>query len=115
MDVGSTMEMAIFAYVLMVVVAFAASLLIRGIVITLERMHGKPKAATAPLQVAVTAAPPPIDQTAHHVAAIAAAVYAVLGAHRLVYIGERKTGIPWTAAGRVIHQTSHLPKRSPKH
>lgn len=114
MDMTSIIQFAVFGYGLTIVVAIAAAFLIRGIVLLLEAMHHKkaaPEPAT-PVQVAVAA--PPADDTERLVAAIAAAVYATLGAHRLVYIGEAAPGTPWTTTGRTIHQTSHLPRRAPK-
>jgi len=51
----------------------------------------------------------PNDEASRHLAVIAAAVYAVVGPHRLVYIGPAERGPMWTSIGRVIHQTSHAP------
>jgi hypothetical protein len=104
------------AYGLTIVVAMAAAGLIWLIVITLEAMKKKGTAATAPTSVQVAVAPEPekVDETASHVAAVAAAVYATLGAARLVYIGEGAHTPTWTSTGRTIHQTSHMPKRAPK-
>lgn len=116
MDASGVIGTAVFAFVLMAVVAVGAAFLIRGVVFTLEAIQkkGKAVAAPAPVQVAVAEAPPPLDSTAHHVAAIAAAVFSVVGAHRLVYIGEIGRSPTWTTTGRVIHHTSHQPKRSPE-
>ena len=43
-------------------------------------------------------------------AAIAAAVYAVIGAHRLVHIGEAQRGAGWTTEIRTRLHTSHTPR-----
>jgi hypothetical protein len=48
-----------------------------------------------------------------HVAAIAAAVYSVLGPHRIVHIEERLHG-GWAAAGRQSHHESHKLPHHPK-
>jgi hypothetical protein len=107
---------AAVAYGLTIAVAMAAAGLIWLIVMTLEAMKKKEKAATAPTSVQIAVAPEPeqVDETARHVAAVAAAVYATLGAARLVYIGEGAHSPAWTSTGRTIHQTSHMPKRAPK-
>lgn len=49
---------------------------------------------------------------AHHLAAIAAAVAASTATpHRILHIEESARGRFWTAEGRMIHQTSHAPRR----
>jgi len=107
---------ALMGYGLTIVVAMAAAGLIWLIVFTLESLHKKKQVAAAPTAVQVAVAPEPekVDETARHVAAVAAAVYATLGAARLVYIGEGAHSPAWTSTGRTIHQTSHMPKRAPK-
>lgn len=108
---------ALQGYGLTIFVAVAAAGLIWLIVVVLEAMQKKRKAAVAAVPAAVTVAVEPElqpeDETAKHVAAITAAVYAALGAHRLVYIGEAQPAVGWRTTGRVIHQSSHMPKRSP--
>jgi hypothetical protein len=106
----------LIGYGLTIVVAMAAACLIWLIVYLLEAMHKKRQVAAAPTAVQVAVAPEPekVDETARHVAAVAAAVYATLGAARLVYVGEGAHSPAWTSTGRTIHQTSHMPKRAPK-
>jgi hypothetical protein len=106
----------LIGYGLTIAVAMAAAGLIWLIVYTLEALHKKGRAAAAPTAVKVAVAPEPekVDETARHVAAVAAAVYATLGAARLVYVGEGAHSPAWTSTGRTIHQTSHMPKRAPK-
>jgi hypothetical protein len=108
MDLGSVISLALFSFGLMVIIAGLASLLIRGIVLMLA---GTKRKAATPVEITVA---PAIDETAAHVAAIAAAVYAVVGAHRLVHIGEVPRGPGWTATGRLAHHGSHAPRRSPR-
>lgn len=110
MDVSSAIAEVIFAYLLMAVIAALVAVVIRGIVVALQKKGPaapKPAAATA-VSVSVT---PERDLGAEHAAAIAAAVYAVLGAHRLVHIGEApRGGVAWTAAMRSRLHTSHTPR-----
>lgn len=112
--VGSALSTAFFGYVMTIVVSLAAAVLIWGIVKTLERMQGRGKAAaaSAAVSISVAAEPEPADETAQHAAVIAAAVYAHLGAHRLVHIAEAASSVGWRTTGRAIHQTSHSPRRS---
>jgi hypothetical protein len=116
MDVSAVITQSVFAYVMMAVIAVGAAFMIRGVVVVLERIQHRTTIAAAPtpVQIAVTPQPSEDEERARHVAAVAAAVYAVLGAHRLVYIGEVARAPGWTTSGRVIHHTSHLPKRSPE-
>jgi hypothetical protein len=43
------------------------------------------------------------------VAAISAAVYTAIGAHRIVYLAEARRGSSWTTEMRAQHHTSHAP------
>lgn len=105
---GSTLSMAFFGYGMMVVIAILSAVLIRVIVIVLARAQdSRTRAEPTPVSVSVA---PARDETAAHVAAVAAAVYAVIGAHRLVHIGEAARGSTWAAFGRSQHQTSHTPR-----
>jgi hypothetical protein len=110
MDFAGSVQTSIFAYLLMAVVSMLAAVMVRGIVILLQRTKAK---AAAPTPVSISVAPAR-DETAAQVAAVAAAVYAVLGAHRLVHIGEAARSPTWTSTGRTIHQTSHAPRRTPR-
>ena len=105
---------SVFAYGLTIVVAVLTAGMIWLVVRILDHLHHRREAAkvTAPVPVSVTPEPPAVDETAHHVAAVAAAVYAVLGAHRLVYVGDAARAHTWSSTGRTIHHFSHSPKRS---
>ena len=111
MDLGGSVQTSIFAYLLMAVVAMLTAVMVQGIVIALERMQHRRRAGVAPTPVSISVAPA-VDETLAHVAAVAAAVYAVLGAHRLVHIGEAMRGPAWTATGRLAHHASHMPRRT---
>lgn len=115
--IGEVITLSGFAYLLTVVVALLAAVMIRGIVIALEgakKTRERKVAAVTPVQVSVAPEPAQLEDTTAHVAAIAAAIYAVVGAHRLIYIGEARPSYGWTTTGRVFHQTSHSPKRAPQ-
>lgn len=107
--VSTAISQAIFGYLLMAAIAVCTAFIIRGIVITLAATKKKaPTAAPTPVMVSVQ---PARDENAAIAAAIGAAVYAVLGAHRLVYIGDAQHGFTWTSEIRTRLHTSHMPRR----
>ena len=119
--VSDSILQASFAYGLTIVVAVLTAGMIWAVVRVLDHLHHRREAAAkvakvakaiAPVQVSVAPQQSAVDETAHHVAAVAAAVYAILGAHRLVYVGDAARAHTWSATGRNIHHFSHSPKRS---
>ena len=53
-----------------------------------------------------------VDMEANdHIVAIAAAVHAMIGAHRIVRIEPSQQGAEWVALGRLAHHASHAPPR----
>ena len=116
--VSESVSQAFFGYGLTIVVAVLTAGMIWLVVYILEHLHHRREAAAkaaqpvAPVQVSVEPDQPAVDETVHHVAAVAAAVYAILGAHRLVYVGDAVRAHTWSATGRTIHHFSHSPKRS---
>lgn len=109
MDLGSVIGMASFAFGMMTVIALLCAVLIRVIVAVLARAQSARARAAVPTPVSVSVTEAR-DETAAHVAAVAAAVYAVIGAHRLVRIGEPGRSPIWSTLGRTQHQTSHTPR-----
>jgi hypothetical protein len=107
MDVGSFVLQSILMYALAIVIAGVVALLIRGIVVLLERRQdGRAVQPAQPAPAPARAASAAPDQAQNDVAAIAAAVYAALGVHRIVRI-EPGSRTSWAAQGRWLHQTSH--------
>ena len=91
-------------YALAIVISMAVAVMIKLIVLAVSAV--KPQSQPmVPTSVPAAASAPPSE----HVAAIAAAVYAVLGVHRIVHIEERDRGRGrvWTAEGRMAHHASH--------
>ena len=110
----SLVELAIgkslFSFVVMAIIAVLTALMIRVVVVALASTSKKQVTAT-PVVVSVT---PARDESAAVAAAIAAAVYAMLGAHRLVYIGEARSGAGWNVrnqntAAHVAHAALGTP------
>ena len=98
--------LAFQVYGLAIVISMLVAVMIRLVVVSLSAVKRRPAAVTPSAEVQV-------DLTGDHVAAIAAAIYAVLGAHRIVHIEDRGRGFAWTAEGRAAHHASHsIAKRS---
>ncbi len=105
---GEILIQVLFMYGLAIVIAMISALMIKGIVGVLSMGKAKPAPAAA------VAAPKPVaDPAENDIAVIAAAVYAMLGAHRIVHIEAARSGPGWTAEGRLVHHASHRP--SPRH
>ena len=118
-SVSQGVTISLFAYFLLIVISFLAAVMIRGIVLVLTgskkaRARRLPAATATPVQIAVSPEEAEVEDQAAHVAAITAAIYAVVGAHRLIHIGEPRPSYGWTTTGRALHQTSHSPKRAPQ-
>jgi hypothetical protein len=101
----------LWVYGLAIVVSLGVAVVIKVIVLTLGRLERKP-AVVPPLPVVQ---PAPLSIEAHHVAAIAAAVHAMGGAHRVVHIEAAHRHQEWAAGGRQAQHASHAPPHHPKH
>jgi len=99
---GSIIGLSLAIYGLVIVISLLVALLIKGIVIAFEhfaRHKESAMPAKAPAMQAAGESPP--------IAAITAAVYAVIGPHRIVHIRHAGRERGWTAEGRSLHHTSH--------
>jgi hypothetical protein len=99
-------------------VSLLIAALIKAIV-GLLNVAGRQTAAAAPAARPVAAPPQPhataaADIPAEHVAAIAAAVCATVGAHRIVHIEDLHGGRAWGAEGRSAHHQSHVVPGRPR-
>ena len=100
----------LWVYGLAIVVSLGVAVVIKVIVLTLGLLERKPAVVPPPLPV-----PVPLSIEAHHVAAIAAAVHAMGGAHRVVHIEAAHRHQEWAAGGRQAQHASHAPPHHPKH
>ena len=105
----------IVIYLVVIVVSMLVAAVIRGIVIVLSRQAEK-EAAKAPVKPAAPVVRPTVMASSgvpqEHLAVIAAAVAAMMGAHRIVRIETPDRGFGWTSEARSSHHTSHLPRAS---
>jgi len=97
------MNTALVVYGLAIVVSMIIAAVIKVIVVALGALERKP-AAAAPSAAPVAA----FDVAADHVAAIAAAVYATMGAIRIVHIEPTHVGGEWSVEGRLALHGSHI-------
>lgn len=99
---GEYTLLSIQVYGLAIVISMLVAVVIRVVVGILSGLKKKTHA------VAVSAYAAPVDEYAgDHVAAIAAAVWAVAGPHRIVHIEPSAHGRVWTSEGRFTHHASH--------
>lgn len=100
----------LWIYGLTIVVSLAVAVVIKVIVVALNRLERKPLVPAQPLAVP----PAPLSVEADHIAVIAAAVHAITGAHRIVHIEAAPHQSGWAAEGRQAHHASHTLPHHPK-
>lgn len=108
------------AIILSVIDFFLSFLIIAGIgfVLALFPLMNRAVKLAAQAQDQPTVSPmsEQVDMEADdHVAVIAAAVYAMLGTHRIVRIEPTHRGTEWAAEGRLALHTSHAVSHHPRH
>ncbi|MEO5374138.1 MAG: hypothetical protein H7840_07625 [Alphaproteobacteria bacterium] len=110
----SVISHMLLAYGLTIIVSMSVALMIKGMTVAMASGGGSNSAPVVAAN-AQPAAPSATSATAaDDIAAIAAAVYAMLGAqhYRIVHIRDQG-GTMWTAGGRMMNQTSHnIPRRT---
>jgi hypothetical protein len=99
---------AVLAVIAIAVLAFVVAAINLALTAKLLNAHRAVGAAGAAAKG--SAHLPATDERAV-VAAIAAAVTATLGSHRIIYIGARQSGSGWAAQLRSRHHASHLPQQ----
>lgn len=104
------LALSLFSYGLMAVIAVVTAgliaLLVAGLT-AVERRRPAPVAASA--AIPAPAVPVEDDLDPAVVAAISAAVQTMVGAHRIVWIGETPSSGGWTSEVRQKHHGSHRP------
>lgn len=104
---GSEILLSFKIYLLAFVISMTVALLIRGIVLVVSRLQ---EAAPEPMRRGQERVPAVEDE----IAAVAAAVYAVMGPYRIVHIQPQRRGSAWTAEGRYAHHASHTVPHHPR-
>lgn len=106
---NESVSVMLFVYGLAIVVAMGGAVLIKLVVGALAWSDRGQPAAAQPATPAPPAAIAPGAIPAHHLVAIAAAAYAMVGPHRVLHIGHTASGRGWSSEGRMAQHTSHLP------
>jgi hypothetical protein len=102
---GAVFVKTLWVLAITVGVSLLVALLVRALVTLTARVERAVSSAAPQARVC------PIDEGIpdEDVAAVFAAIYAVIGPHRLVHIGMGGHGRSWIAEGRVAHHGSHTP------
>jgi hypothetical protein len=106
-----TLAMAALAIAVSMIIAT----LIKFIVVALDWFENRRTTTTQPETAATPSVVPALDVNADHIAAIAAAVYTSIGAHRIIHIEDVHRGEEWVVGGRLAHHTSHTISHHPRH
>lgn len=109
---NEAVQLSLLVYGLGVVIALAAAVLIKFIVVALawgERKAVPAVAPAAPSSADIPPHHPSADIPPHHLVVIAAAAHAMVGANRIVHIGAAAGTAGWSAEGRFAHHGSHHP------
>lgn len=104
---------ALWIYGLAAAVSALIAGVIKGMVWLLNRAEGWSAAARAPAAAAAPVKPVvPVSLAlpADHIAVISAAVYASIGAHRIVQIDDKRGGAGWRAEGRIAQHRKLTPQ-----
>lgn len=104
----------LWMYGLAIAVSMGVAVIIKLIVLALGALEKAPVAATAAASPRPAAAPAIAGIPAEHVAAIAAAIYATMGEHRILRIQDAHRHDGWTAEGRLAHHHSHTIDHHPR-
>lgn len=102
----------LWMYGLAAAVSMFVAVVVKLIVVVLAAVERK--AATAPATAAAAPAATAIGIPPDHLAAITAAIYATIGAHRILHIEDRRRHDSWSTEGRLAHHHSHAIDHHPK-
>ncbi len=94
----------LWMYGLAIIVSLVIAAIIKAIVYLLGRIERQPASAPAP-KLPLPAPAPSVP--AEHIAAIAAAVQAMIGQHRVLRIDDARQRTAWLGSGRLAHHRSH--------
>lgn len=89
-------------YGLAIVISLLVAVVVRGVVSALSVLEKKTDAPASPAISIIVS-----KSNDDHIVAISAAVWAMIGPHRIVHIESTGRGQIWTAEGRFAHHASH--------
>lgn len=104
----------LWMYGLAIVVSLGVAVVIKLIVVALGAIEQRRSSAAAPAPASPAPAAAPAGVPQEHVAAITAAIYALIGEHRVLQILDLHRHDGWTAEGRLAHHHSHTIDHHPR-
>lgn len=106
----SNLVLSFKLYALAVIISVLVAILIKAVVLALSVARKKPVTKDTESAQIKHAPEPAVSD----IPAIAAAVYSMIGAHRIVHIETGQARGPWIHEGRILHQTSHAVRHAPR-
>jgi hypothetical protein len=111
--VSAAIVKVLWMFGIAILISMGVALLIKLLVGFTARIERSAIFATAAPVTTVCPVGPGISDD--DVAAVSAAIFAMIGPHRVVHIGEAGHGHSWMAEGRAALHTSHAVDRRSKH
>ena len=102
---------ALQIYALAIVIAMLVAVLIKAMVVSMQRLERRN--ADVPDVPMGTVCPVDLGIPDEDVAALTAAIFAMIGPHRILHIGETRQA--WTSQGRAAQHTAHGDHPRPKY
>ena len=108
---GTALVKAVQIYALAIFIAMFVAVLIKAMVVVMQRLERRsPEVPEFPMG---TVCPVDLGIPEEDVAALTAAIFAMIGPHRILHIGETRPA--WTSQGRAAQHTSHGEHPRPKY
>jgi hypothetical protein len=108
---GTALVKAVQIYALAIFIAMLVAVLIKAMVVVMQRLERRgPEVPDVPLG---TVCPVDLGIPDEDVAALTAAIFVMIGPHRILHIGETRQA--WTSQGRAAQHTSHSDHPRPKY
>jgi hypothetical protein len=109
--VTTTLVKALQIYALTIVIAMLVAVLIKVMVVSMQRLNRRTQ--EMPEVPVGTVCPVDLGIPDEDVAALTAAIFAMIGPHLILHIGETRQA--WTSQGRAAQHTSHGDHPRPKY
>lgn len=106
----SNLVLSFKLYALAVVISLLVAVLIKAVVSVLSASRKKSVVKDTKFVETKPAPEPAVSD----IPAIAAAVYSMIGSHRIVHIESSQARDSWINEGRILHQTSHAVRHAPR-
>lgn len=108
---GTALVKAVQIYALAIVIAMLVAVMIKALVVFMQRLERRN--LVVPEVPLGTVCPVDLGIPEEDVAALTAAIFAMIGPHVILHIGETRQA--WTSQGRAAQHTSHGEHPRPKY